>query len=211
MNLRKITALAAAGALTLGLLSACHDSEQEAQLNVNYVEFDANEAVAPYLENLPEIPEADKDFVVEMGFFDCDHMVGAIIGQESGIYEALGLNVNVTKSGQAMNALIAGDMDCAYVSFQSAINNFNKGAPLIGLVGSHLGGARYFLVRDEITSLDQIKSLTVTETSMESTEWLRFSSELGMDPDYRSYAGVSMSNSDAVTALKADQIDGCFV
>lgn len=110
-----------------------------------------------------------------------------------------------------MNALIAGDMDCAYVSFQSAINNFNAGAPLIGLVGSHLGGARYFLVRDEITSLDQIKSLTVTETSMESTEWLRFSSELGMDPDYRSYEGVSMSNSDAVTALKADQVDGCFV
>ena len=23
---------------------------------------------------------ADKDFVIEMGFFDCDHMVGAIIG-----------------------------------------------------------------------------------------------------------------------------------
>ena len=80
MNLRNLTALAAAGALTLGLLSACHDSEQDVQLNVSYVEFDANEAVAPYLENLPEIPEADKDFVIEMGFFDCDHMVGAIIG-----------------------------------------------------------------------------------------------------------------------------------
>ena len=30
MNTRRITALAAAGALTLGLLSACHDSEQDA-------------------------------------------------------------------------------------------------------------------------------------------------------------------------------------
>ena len=193
------------------LLAACHDSEEEEKLDVTYVEFDPDEYVARYLDNLPEIPEEDKDFVIELGFFDCDHMVGAIIGQESGIYEALGLNVNVTKSGQSMTALVAGDMDAAYVGFSGIRTNFNKGAPVKVLVGSHMGGARYFLVRDDITSLDQIKTLTVTETSMESTEWLRFSSELGMDPDYSLYNGVSMGNADAVTALKADQIDGCFV
>lgn len=208
MNKKKVLALLMTAALGFSLLAACVDSSQT---TVEYAEYDVEAAIAPYLDNLPEIPEEDKDYVVELGYFDCDHMLGAIIGKEAGIYEGLGLNVNVTKSGQSMNAVIAGDMDCAYVGFTGVIRNYNLGAPVVTLVGSHLGGARYFLVRDEIESLDEIKRLTVSETSMESTEWLRFSSELGMDPDYRNYENVSMSNADAMMAIKADQLDGAFV
>jgi ABC-type nitrate/sulfonate/bicarbonate transport system substrate-binding protein len=102
-------------------------------------------------------------------------------------------------------------MDMAYHSFNSYITNYNKGGPFVCLVGSHLGGARYFVVRDEITSLDQIKSLTVSESSLQSTEWLRFCDELGLDPDVTQYEGASMSQTDAMVALKSDAIDGIFV
>ena len=208
MNKRRMLALIMACAMTFSVLTSCVDSSQS---SVEYAEYDVEAAIAPYLDKLPEIPEEEKDYMINMGYFNCDHMLGAIVGQEAGIYKALGLNVTVTKSGQSMNAVIAGDMDCAYVGFSGVIRNYNKNAPVVTLVGSHLGGARYFLVRDEIETLEDIKRLTVTETSMESTEWLRFSSELGMNPDYTCYDGVSMGNEDAMLAIKADQLDGAFV
>lgn len=210
MKTRKIISSVMAVALTLSLAS-CTDSSKDEGLKSQYVEYDVQAAVAPYLDNLDPIPEADKDYVIEMGLNDCDHMVAAFLGRETGIYEALGLNVNVTMSSQAISAVAAGDMDMAYHSFQSYIRNYNKGGPFKCLVGSHLGGARYFVVRDEITSLDQIKKLTVSEASMLRTEWLRWCLELGMDPDVTKYEGASMSQPDSLLALKSDAIDGIFV
>ena len=191
------------------IAAGCRDSGEET--NVVRVDYDPSAAVAPYLGNLPDLTEADNNYVIQLGFNDCDHMVAAIIGQDSGIYEALGLKVEITKTGQVSTAVAGGQFDAAYASYSSSINSYNNGASIITLVGSHLGGARYFVVRNEIESLDQIKSLTLSETSMTNPEWLRFSSELGMNSDYTAYEGASMSNADALVALKSGQIDGIFV
>ena len=211
MKIKKAIAFGLSVAMLAAVVTGCHDSESSKVADVTYVEYDPNAAIAPYLEKLPDIPAADENYLIEMGYNDCDHMVASIIGQESGLYKALGLNVNITKTNQVVNALTAGDMDMAYASYSSCIKSYNKGAPFVTLVGSHMGGARYFVVRNEITALDQIKKLTVTEKSMQSPEWLRFSSELGMSSDVANYEGYNMSQPDSLVALKAEQIDGIFV
>jgi len=175
------------------------------------IEYDPVAEVAPYLSRLPEMTDADKKYVIQLGYNNCDHMVAAIIGQDAGIYEALGLKVEITKTAQVSTAVAAGQFDAAYAGYTGSINSYNKGADIVTLVGSHLGGARYFVVRDEVKALDQIKRLTISETSMVNPEWLRFSSELGINSDYSLYEGASMGQEDSLVALKAEQIDGIFV
>lgn len=206
---KKIGALILSALTILATLSGCHDSGSET--NTVKVDYDPAAAVEPYLDKLPELTEAEKSRVIQMGFNDCDHMVAAIIGQDAGIYEALGMNVEITKTNQVVTAVAAGEFDTAYASYSGSIRSYNGGANVITLVGSHLGGARYFVVRDETEALDQIDSLTVQDTSMQSAEWLRFSNELGIDSDYTAYKGASMAQADSMVALKADQIDGIFV
>ena len=195
--------------LGAAVLQGCRDSE--AETNVVQVEYDPAEAIAPYLGNLPELTEVDKSRVIQMGFNDCDHMVAAIIGQEAGIYEALGLLVEITKTNQVATAVAAGQFDTAYAGWTGSINSYENEADVITLVGSHLGGALYLVLREGIESLDQIESLTVSEASMRNPTWLRYASELGMDPEYTAYSGASMSQPDSLVALKAAQIDGIMV
>ena len=77
-----------------------------------------------------------------MGYFNCDHMVGAIIGEKAGIYKALGLNVNVTKSGETLKALTSGAMDVGYTGIEGAIRAVNQGAPFSMAAANHMGGSR---------------------------------------------------------------------
>ena len=84
MKHMKALSLLLAGAMLAGALAGCHDSGQEAEQTAE-VKYDPQEAIAPYVDNLPEIPEADKDYVIEMGYNNCDHMVAAIIGQDTGL------------------------------------------------------------------------------------------------------------------------------
>ena len=208
-KIRRLLASAAALIMTFGMLSGCRDSSTEG--HSVQADYDPAEATAPYVGNLPELTDADKDYVIQLGYNDCDHMVAAIIGQDAGIYEELGLTVEITKTNQVVTAVAGGEFDAAYASFSSSIRSYNNGAEVITLVGSHRGGARYFVVRDEIQALDQLSSLTVSDTSMVSAEWLRFSSELGIPSDYTLYEGASMAQPDAMVALRAEQIDGIFV
>lgn len=106
MSWKKMLALALAGAMAVSALAGCHDSSEgpskpgapgssgsgSAVQTGGKVDYDPEEAIAPYIDALPEIPEADKDLVIEMGYNNCDHMVAAIIGQDTGLYKALGLN-----------------------------------------------------------------------------------------------------------------------
>ena len=110
-------------------LTGCADSGQ--QTNVVQTDYDPYEEIAPYLDNLPDIPEEDKDYVIQMGYYDCDHMVAAIIGEATGLYEALDLNVVVTKTGQVAAAMGSGDMVVGYSGFSSMVKAANKGATCI--------------------------------------------------------------------------------
>lgn len=207
MKKRVFTFLLAIMMLT-AIVTGCHDSSTKT--NVVKVNYDVNKEVAPYLKDLPEIPEADKDYVIQMGYNDCDHMVAAIIGEQAGIYKALGMNVVVTKSGKTAAAMASGDMVCGYSGFSSMVKNANKGAPVFMPAGSHLGGSKYFVVRSDINSPEEIigSRITVTEDDMYSPYWLSYCEQVGIPTDYTKYQGVDMNDDDAIIAMKAGQLDG---
>ena len=97
--MRKLISVLLAAVMLFSLASCgLHDSSTET--SVVKTDYDVQAAIKPYLDNLMEMTEDDKNYQIEMGYNDCDHMVTAIIGEKCGLYEALGLHVNVTKSGK---------------------------------------------------------------------------------------------------------------
>ncbi len=224
MSWKKMLALALAGAMAVSALAGCHDSSEgpskpgapgssgsgSAVQTGGKVDYDPEEAIAPYIDALPEIPEADKDLVIEMGYNNCDHMVAAIIGQDTGLYKALGLNVNITKTGQVATAMASGDMQVGYAGFGGLIQNVNKGARIMMPAGSHLGGAMYMVVAPEIESLDEVVGTRIDmgEGSNYSTFWLEICDKVGIPSDIGTYyQGNSMGDEDAMLALRAGQVD----
>ena len=209
-NLKRYFAALTAALATLILLAGCTE-KSEPEANAQQVGYDPAAAVAPYLANLPEMTEDDLNYTVQLGLFDCDHMVAALIGQDAGIYEALGMSVEVTMTNVVTSAVSAGQLDVAYANFIQSVLAYNSGASIVSLTGSHLGGARYFVVRKGIEYLSHIESLTVSDASMTNPEWLRFAHELGINNDYSAYEGAIMSQRDSLVALRAGRIDGIFV
>ena len=151
MTIRKrlLCLMLAASMLMMGL-SGCKDSSNDT--NTVQIDYNAEEEVAKYKDYLGELSDADKDYVVELGYRNCDHMVASLIGQGSGIFDALDLNVNVTKTGQIMEAMASGEMDVGYQGINGAIRSVNNGAPLFMAAANHLGGSYYLVVSNDIQS-----------------------------------------------------------
>ena len=137
MKKRAIAALLAA-TMVCSLLTACHNSSEDnaKTVDVEATDFDPEKAVEGF--EFGELTDEEKNYVVEMGYFNCDHMCASIIGEKSGIYEALGLNVNVTKSAETVNALISGAMDVGYIFFSK--NLMADDSPVYQAAANHLGG-----------------------------------------------------------------------
>ena len=208
MNKKKLLALTMAGAMVFSLLTGCVDSSQGQELT--QVEYDVQAAIAPYLGNLDPIPDDDVGFQIEMAYNDCDHMCAGIIGKATGLYEALGLNVNITKSGKTGTLLTSGDVQVGYTGLGGAILNFNKGARLIMPAGSHLGGAMYAVVAPDVDSLDEIVGgkIDLGASSTTSSFWREVCDKLAIPVDVEQYyQGNSMGDTDAMLALKAGELD----
>ena len=210
MTIRKrlLCLMLAASMLMMGL-SGCKDSSNET--NTVQVDYNAEEEVAKYKDYLGEIPEADKDFVVELGYNNCDHMVASLVGEGSGIFDALGLTVNITKTGQIMEAMASGEMDVGYQGIGGAVRSVNNGAPLFMAAANHLGGSEYLVVSNDIEDASDLEGakLAVGGEPWKSPRWCSWAEELGISavPD-GSYETVDMGATDALIAMKAGQLDG---
>ena len=210
MTIRKrlLCLMLAASMLMMGL-SGCKDSSNDT--NTVQIDYNAEEEVAKYKDYLGEIPEADKDFVVELGYRNCDHMVASLIGQGSGIFDALDLNVNVTKTGQIMEAMASGEMDVGYQGINGAIRSVNNGAPLFMAAANHLGGSYYLVVSNDIQSPEDLvgKKLAIGSEAETGTEWCGWAEKLDIPVITEgNYETVDMGATDALIAMKAGQIDG---
>lgn len=205
---KRIVAVLLIACMSLTMLSACRDSSKEtATKDVKETGYDPKEAVKDF--EFGELSEEDKDYVVEMGYFNCDHMVSSIIGDKAGIYEAMGLNVNVTKSAETLKALTSGAMDVGYTGIEGAILAVNKGAPFFMAAANHLGGSMYLVVSNEINSAEDLigKTIAMTPTPDIDPTYLTWQEEIGFVADPSKYNIVDMGQQDAAFALKAGQID----
>lgn len=195
--------------LMMPVLSGCHDSSQNtATKNIEKTGYDPKEEAKAF--KFGELSEEEKNYTVEMGYFNCDHMVGAIIGEKAGIYEAMGLKVNVTKSPETLKALSSGAMDVGYTGIEGAILAVNKGAPFCMAAANHMGGSRYLVVGNHIEQAADLvgKSIgSMTPTPEIDPEFLTWSKKLNIPADANSYNIVEMGQKDACFALKAGQID----
>lgn len=205
---KRILAVLLITCMSLTMLSACRDSSKEtATKDVKETGYDPKEAVKEF--EFGELSEEDKDYAIEMGYFNCDHMVSSIIGDKAGIYEAMGLNVNVTKSAETLKALTSGAMDVGYTGIEGAILAVNKGAPFFMAAANHLGGSMYLVVGNDINSAEDLigKTIAITPTPDIDPTYLTWQEQIGFDVDPSKYTIVDMSQQDAAFALKAGQID----
>ena len=208
MKKRVVAALLVA-AMSFSLVTGCHDSSSEtATVDVEQTDYDPEEAVADF--EFGELNDTEKDYVVEMGYFNCDHMCCSIIADEAGIYEALGVNVNITKSAETVNALLSGAMDVGYIFFSK--NLMAEDSPVFQASANHIGGSRYLVVNPDGIDVNDPKSIEgktigcLTEPETDS-EWRKWSEEYGFSFQSADYDLVTMGQQDAMFALKAGQID----
>ena len=211
MTIRKrlLFLMLASSMLMMGL-SGCKDSSNDT--NTVQIDYNAEEEVAKYKDYLGELSDADKDYVIELGYNNCDHMVASLIGQGSGIFDALDLNVNVTKTGQIMEAMASGEMDVGYQGINGAIRSVNNGAPLFMAAANHLGGSEYLVVSNDIQEPEDLigKKLAIGNEPWKSPQWSNWAEDLGIPVMTEgNYEIVDMGETDALLAMKAGQVD-CF-
>ena len=185
-------------------LAGCTDSSKDSI--IKEVDYDPVAEVAKY--KVGELTEADKNFTIQMGYRDCDHMVPSIIGEKAGIYEALGLNVVVTKTGKIMEAMSSGEMHVGYQGIEGAIKSVNQGAPLFMAAANHIGGSRYLVVANDINEPKDLigKSLAIGSKADVRPEWRRWAKELDIPMELDNYEAIDMGDKDKLFALKAGQL-----
>lgn len=158
-----------------------------------------------------KIPDKDKDYVVQLGYYDCDHMTGACIAQDAGIYEQLGLKVNVLGNAKVPEAMAAGQMDVGYVGNSRMMRAFLKGSPIIVAANNHIGGSHYLVASNEIKKPQDLlgKQLAIgTDPEKNNYSWINMANKLGLPIEGKNYTVLNMADKDEYFALKAGKLDG---
>lgn len=162
-------------------------------------------------ENLPELTEEDKKYVIKLGYYNCDHMTAAPIADATGIYKDLGLTVSLTGNGKVPEAMAAAQMDVGYVGNTGSMRAFLKGAPILIAANNHIGGSYYLVVGNHITaSADLIgKKLALgVDPEHRSLSWVHMARRLGIPIEGSNYEVFTMSDHDEYFAMKVGKLDG---
>lgn len=172
-----------------------------------------NEIVADLVAqyDLPELSDEDKNYTVNLGYYNCDHMAAAAIGDYTGIYEALGMKVNVTGNGNVPEAMAAGQMDMGYVGWTTTLNAVQTNVPLFYAAENHVGGSEYLVVTEDINSPEDLigKRLAIgTDPETTNMNWAEWSRELGIPLDSSQYETFDMKDADEFLAMQAGELDG---
>jgi len=162
------------------------------------------------------LPAADKDYVVKLGYYNCDHMTAAPVAKDAGIFDELGLKVEVIGNAKVPEAMAAGQMDLGYIGFERTVRAHLKGCPIFIGAMNHLGGSYYLVLRNDIYEQYQKdrrvllgKKLALgTEPEKNSPEWVTFTGKIGLPPDGKNYETFNMSDKDEFLAMKTGKLDG---
>lgn len=157
------------------------------------------------------IPEKDKDYVVKLGYYDCDHMTGACIAKDAGIYDELGLKVEVLGNAKVPEAMAAGQMDVGYVGNSRMMRAFLKGSPIVVGANNHIGGSHYLVASNDIREPKDLlgKKLAIgTDPEKNNYSWIVMANRLGLPIQGANYEVLNMADKDEYFALKAGKLDG---
>lgn len=155
------------------------------------------------------IPEKDKDYVVQLGYYNCDHMTGACVAKDAGIFDELGLKVNVLGNGKVPEAMAAGQMDAGYVGNSGSMRAYIKGSPILVAANNHIGGSYYLVASNDIKDPQELIGKQValgTNPEKTSISWVNFAKELGLPVEGKNYEVLNMADKDEYFALKAGKL-----
>ncbi len=193
----------------IAFIISCSGSDNASKATETSISEDVQAIVDDY--NLEELSDADKKYKINLGYYNCDHMTAACVGEDTGIFKALGLNVTVTGNGNVPEAMSAGQMDMAYAGFTTTLNAVKNKVPLFIAAENHTGGAEYFVVSKTIEKPEDLLNKKISMGANAETEnlnWAEWTEQLNIPRDTTYYENFSMSDSDAYFAFKLGQLDG---
>ena len=168
--------------------------------------------------------DASAELTLRLGYFPNVTHAPAIVGLEEGILaEALGPDVALQPQAfnagpEVVEAIFNGALDASYIGPNPAINAFarSNGEAIRIVAGTTSGGAA-LIVRDDITSPDQLAGTVLATPQLGNTQdvalraWLL---EQGYQTDLEGGGDVSIApqaNGQALEAFVAGEIDGAWV
>ena len=193
----------------IAFIISCSGSDNASKATETSISEDVQAIVDDY--NLEELSDADKKYKINLGYYNCDHMTAACVGEDTGIFKALGLNVTVTGNGNVPEAMSAGQMDMAYAGFTTTLNAVKNKVPLFIAAENHTGGAEYFVVSKDIEKPEDLLNKKISMGANAETEnlnWAEWTEQLNIPRDTTYYENFSMSDSDAYFAFKLGHLDG---
>ena len=192
-------------ALALGALCGAALSNQA----VCAAEADPAAAAMAAEYKLEPLSKEDADYTVNLGYYNCDHMTAACIGQDSGIFKALGLKVEITGNGKVPEAMSAGRMDMAYAGWTTTLGAVQNGTPLLIAAENHTGGAEYLVCSFNIKKPSDLigKKIAAGGDPMNAINWMEWTDQLGIPNDIEQYENFSMSDADEYFSMAAGKLD----
>lgn len=155
--------------------------------------------------------KASDDYKIRLGYYNCDHMTAAPIAKGAGIFDKLGLNVEVTGNGNVPQAMAAGRMDVGYIGFTGMVRAIMKGSPMVSVANNHAGGSMYIVTQPEIEKPEQLlgKKLGIgTDPEKNNEMWVWFAKDAGIPIEGKHYQCFAMADKDEYLALKTKHLDG---
>ena len=154
--------------------------------------------------------KGDSDYTIKVGYYNCDHMTAAPVAVEAGIYEELGLDVEVVGNGKVPEAMAAGQMDAGYIGTKGLVGAIPKGSPIVVAANNHKGGSEYLVVANDIEKPEDLIGKKIASDPEGDLLWTTdYGPETGLPVDNSKYEVVNMDSSkDAYLALKTGQISG---
>ncbi|WP_027702358.1 ABC transporter substrate-binding subunit SaoX [Metaclostridioides mangenotii] len=155
-----------------------------------------------------ESSKANDDYAITLGYYNCDHMTAAPIGDKAGIYKELGLNVKTLGNGKVPEAMAAGQMDAGYIGTGGLAGAIPKGAPIVVAANNHSGGSEYLIVSNDIKDPKDLIGKKIAGDPDNDTLWhTDYGPEAGIPAKSSEYDCIDMeSDKDAYLAFKTGKI-----
>jgi len=161
--------------------------------------------------DLADLSDDDKNYEINLGYYNCDHMAAAAIGDYTGIYEALGMKVKVTGNGNVPEAMAAGQMDMGYVGWTTTLSAVQNNVPLFYACENHTGGSEYLVVTKDINEPSDLigKKISIgTDPETTNMNWAEWTRKLDIPLDASKYETFDMKDSDEFLAMQSGELDG---
>ncbi|MGI6075158.1 MAG: ABC transporter substrate-binding subunit SaoX [Pyramidobacter sp.] len=172
-------------------------------------EIDPDVAAMAAEHPLEPLSKEDAEYTVNLGYYNCDHMTAACIGQDSGIFKALGVKVEITGNGKVPEAMSAGRMDMAYAGWTTTLGAVENGTPLFIAAENHTGGAEYLVCSFNIKKPSDLigKKIAAGGDPANAINWMEWTDQLGIPNDIEQYENFNMSDADEYFSMVAGKLD----